>query len=134
MSKRNLKRLRKENEELKEMCAQTASPSADPMLETLKQMKDYLKRHYDFRFNRMTEITEYRLCGTTDFTPLAQRDLNSICMAVRRTGINCWDRDINRLIYSTQTADYHPFLLYMQKLPLWDGKDRVDRPGTPCFR
>lgn len=125
MSKRNLKRLRKENEELKEKCAQNATPVKDPTLEALQQMEEYLKRHYDFRFNRMTETTEYRLCGTTDFMPLAQRDFNSICMSVRKSGINCWDKDVNRLIYSTQTKEYHPFVLYMQKLPLWDGTDHV---------
>ena len=125
MSKRNLKRLRKENEELKEMCAQSATPVQDPILEALQQMESYLKRHYDFRFNRMTETTEYRLCGTTDFNPLTQRDLNSICIAVRKAGINCWDKDVNRFIYSTQTEEYHPFQLYIQRLPAWDGTDYI---------
>ena len=125
MSKRNLKKLRKENESLKEMCARKMAPSTDPILDAILQMESYLKRHYDFRFNRMNEITEYRTHGTLPFAPLSQRDLNSICIAVRKAGINCWDKDVNRFIYSTQTGSYHPFLLYMQELPLWDGTDRM---------
>lgn len=125
MSKRNLKKLRKENESLKEMCARKMAPSTDPILDAILQMESYLKRHYDFRFNRMNEITEYRTHGTLPFTPLSQRDLNSICIAVRKAGINCWDKDVNRFIYSTQTGSYHPFLLYMQELPLWNGTDRL---------
>ena len=125
MSKRNLKKLRKENESLKEMCARKMAPSTDPILDAILQMESYLKRHYDFRFNRMNEITEYRTHGTLPFAPLSQRDLNSICIAVRKAGINCWDKDVNRFIYSTQIGSYHPFLLYMQELPLWDGTDRM---------
>lgn len=88
MSKRNLKKLRKENESLKEMCARKMAPSTDPILDAILQMESYLKRHYDFRFNRMNEITEYRTHGTLPFAPLSQRDLNSICIAVRKAGIN----------------------------------------------
>lgn len=107
------------------MCARKMAPSTDPILDAILQMESYLKRHYDFRFNRMNEITEYRTHGTLPFAPLSQRDLNSICIAVRKAGINCWDKDVNRFIYSTQTGSYHPFLLYMQELPLWDGTDRL---------
>lgn len=31
-----------------------------------------------------------------------QRDLNSICMEARRTGIDCRDRDVNRFVYSKE--------------------------------
>lgn len=92
MSKRNLKKLRKENESLKEMCARKMAPSTDPILDAILQMESYLKRHYDFRFNRMNEITEYRTHGTLPFTPLSQRDLNSMLKTVDirspKTGIS----------------------------------------------
>ena len=54
-----------------------------------------------------------------------QRDLNSICMEARRTGIDCRDRDVNRFVYSKEVKEYHPFRQYMEWLPEWDGKDRV---------
>ena len=39
MSKRNLKKLRKENESLKEMCARKMAPSTDPILDAILQME-----------------------------------------------------------------------------------------------
>lgn len=54
-----------------------------------------------------------------------QRDLNSIYMEARRTGIDCRDRDVNRFVYSKEVKEYHPFRQYMEWLPEWDGKDRV---------
>ena len=46
-------------------------------------------------------------------------------MEARRTGIDCWDRDVNRFVYSKEVKEYHPFRQYMEWLPEWDGKDRV---------
>lgn len=46
-------------------------------------------------------------------------------MEARRTGIDCWDRDVNRFVYSKEVKEYHPFRQYMERLPEWDGKDRV---------
>ena len=40
-------------------------------------------------------------------------------------GIPCWDRDVARYIHSTLVEDYHPFSLYIQELPKWDGEDRL---------
>ena len=39
MSKRNLKKLRKENESLKEMYARKMAPSTDPILDAILQME-----------------------------------------------------------------------------------------------
>lgn len=40
-------------------------------------------------------------------------------------GIDCWDRDVNRFVYSREVKEYHPFRQYMERLPEWDGNDRV---------
>ncbi|MBM6858884.1 virulence-associated E family protein, partial [Caecibacteroides pullorum] len=37
----------------------------------------------------------------------------------------CWDRDIKRYVESDHVQDYHPFELYFNNLPEWDGKDRI---------
>lgn len=51
--------------------------------------------------------------------------LNTICLEAHEAGIACWDRDLSRCIYSTRIAEYHPFRLYLDELPEWDGIDRV---------
>ena len=94
----------------------------------LVQMEEFLNRHYAFRFNQLTEQTEYR--ETSDpkntFRSLGKRDQNTICMAVCHAGINCWDRDVARYVNSRNMEEYHPFRLFIDALPAWDGMDRLE--------
>ena len=91
----------------------------------LDELETYLFTHYNFRFNLLTEQTEYSPKGTTDFKLVDQRALNTLCIEARSQGINCWDKDVSRLMCSQKITDYHPFLTYMAHLPEWDGVDRV---------
>ena len=91
----------------------------------LDNLEAYLFMHYDFRFNLLTEQAEYSPKGTADFKLVDQRALNTLCIDARSQGINCWDKDVSRLMCSQKIADYHPFLTYMARLPEWDGYDRV---------
>ena len=59
------------------------------------------------------------------FLPINQRVLNTLCLEAHESGIPCWDRDLSRCIYSTRIAEYHPFRLYLDELPTWDGIDRL---------
>ena len=87
----------------------------------------FLKSHYDFRYNVLTEETEFRLLERMNegLQPVNQRVLNTFCLEAHEAGIGCWDRDLSRCIYSTRIAEYHPFRLYLDELPEWDGIDRV---------
>ncbi|KAA4228053.1 helicase, partial [Bacteroides ovatus] len=57
---------------------------------------------------------------------VSKRDLNTFCMEAHDQGISCWDKDLSRYIYSTCIPEYHPFRLYMEELPGWDGTDRLE--------
>lgn len=67
-----------------------------------KSLETFLQEIIEFRFNLLSEETEYRYkrSEADRFYPVTQRDLNSICMEARRMGIDCWDRDVNRFVYS----------------------------------
>ena len=91
----------------------------------LEDLEIYLLKVYDFRFNVLTEQTEYRKKGESVFHLVDQRVLNTLCMKVRKQGINCWDKDVSRLLLSEQIPDFHPFTEYADSLPEWDGVDRV---------
>ena len=91
----------------------------------LKSLETYLFSHYDFRFNVLTEQTEYSPKNQTDFNLVDQRTLNTLCIEARDLGINCWDKDVSRLMCSKKISNYHPFQDYLEHLPLWDGQDRV---------
>ena len=91
----------------------------------LDNLEACLFDRYDFRFNVLTEQTEYAPKGTSTYELVDQRVLNTLCLVARKNGINCWDKDVSRLLLSQEIADYHPFLDYMDNLPDWDGIDRV---------
>ena len=93
----------------------------------LVALQCFLTARYDFRYNLLTEQTEYRGKEVPDeeYAMVAQRDLNTFCLEARSGGINCWDKDVSRLLHSKKVENYHPFLHYMSHLPQWDGVDRV---------
>ena len=91
----------------------------------LEDLEIYLFKVYGFRFNVLTEQTEYRKKGESVFHLVDQRVLNTLCMKVRKQGINCWDKDVSRLLLSEQIPDFHPFTEFADSLPEWDGVDRV---------
>ena len=91
----------------------------------LESLETYLFSHYDFRFNVLTEQTEYSPKNQADFNLVDQRTLNTLCIEARDQGINCWDKDVSRLMCSKKISNYHPFQDYLEHLPLWDGQERV---------
>ena len=93
----------------------------------LEALQCFLTARYNFRYNLLTEQTEYRGKEMPDeeYAMVAQRDLNTFCLEAHSGGINCWDKDVSRLLHSRKVENYHPFLHYMSHLPQWDGVDRV---------
>ena len=91
------------------------------------RMKRYLNAHYEFRYNVLSETNEFRPKGESQmsFKLLGKRELNALCLEIQSAGIPCWDRDLARYIHSTLVEDYHPFTLYIQELPTWDGEERL---------
>ena len=85
-------------------------PAAQVPLDLLQQMGGFLRSRYHFRFNLLTETTEFRKIQeeTESFRPVTPRDLNSFCQAAQQARIACWDRDISRFVHSDQVPDYHP--------------------------
>ncbi len=107
----------------------------DDQLQAL-QTREFMNRRYEFRYNTMTDAPEYRerhsFCF--EFRPVTARVLNSIAQNALEEGLQLWDRDVRRYIYSDRVKDYAPIESYLKALPRWDGKDRI-RPlaaRIPC--
>ena len=83
----------------------------------LQGLEEYLLARCDFRFNVLTEQAEVADKGETVYRPVTQRAANTLCLDARDHGINCWDKDVTRLLNSERLADFHPFLAYMDGLP-----------------
>jgi hypothetical protein len=73
----------------------------------------------------LTEETEFSLSDKGVYRVIGKREMNGITLMARNAGIGCWDKDVNRLVYSDMVEEYHPFVNYFDSLPVWDGVDRV---------
>jgi predicted P-loop ATPase len=60
------------------------------------------------------------------FRDLTEEARNSVTMRALRQGIKCWDKDIRRYVNSDDIELYDPMNEYLDSLPKWDGKDRVE--------
>ena len=94
---------------------------------SVQRLKDFLEKRFEFRYNRLTGVTEYREKGMAGkpFRPIDEREMNGLIVDARLTGIACWNSLVPTLVLSNKVESYHPFHLYMAELPEWDGRDRV---------
>ena len=103
----------------------------------MQEVTAFLTSRYRFRFNVLTEETEVAdVANITNiennlpdahlrYAKVDERWMNMLSMEAIETGIDCWDRDIQRFVRSRRISEYHPFTAYFEQLPEWDGKDRV---------
>lgn len=91
------------------------------------ELSRFLNDNYRFRFNLLSEVTEYQAVHScaSGYTLLGDREMNTICIEAFNSGICCRDRDVKRYICSTYIETYHPFHRYLDSLPEWDGTDRM---------
>ena len=98
--------------------------------ETLLTLKIdlFLNENYEIRKNVMRGVAEFRERTGIGFSfrDLTEEARNSITMRALRQGIKCWDKDIRRYVNSDDIELYDPMNEYLDNLPKWDGKNRVE--------
>ena len=99
-------------------------------VETLMMMKIdiFLNTNYELRKNVMRGVAEYRMRTGLgfNFQDLTTEARNSITISALSQGIKCWDKDIMRYVNSNDITLYDPMDDFLEHLPKWDGKDRVE--------
>ena len=109
--------------------------SAEQELEL--RTEEFMQRRYEFRYNTMTTVTEYRERNTFCFyfRPLSNRVRNSIAMNARLEGLSLWDRDVVRYLDSDRIPIFNPIEDFLFGLDVrWDGHDRIRELAArvPC--
>ena len=87
----------------------------------------FMDTYYDMRLNVLTHQPEFRhkdIPGDP-FRVLEKEDQNTMTIRALEAGLKSWDRDLERYINSREIEQYNPVEDYLDKLPRWDGEDRV---------
>ena len=107
-----------------------ARPLKNIPAETLLMMKVdmFLNANYELRKNVMRGVAEYRVRTGFgfDYQDLTDEARNSITMHALSQGVRCWDKDIMRYVNSNDIELYEPMTDFLDHLPQWDGRDRVE--------
>ena len=102
-------------------------PCLPQPMNLLARMEEFLKRRYEFRKNEIIGEVEYRekhsFCFR--FRPVTPEVLNGICLNAMEEGLDIWDKDVRRYIYSPRVPNCNPLEEFLYNLPGWDGKDRI---------
>lgn len=98
-------------------------PSALLMMRT----EAYLNSTYQMRRNVMTGVVEYRSRANYlyGFEPLTEEAMNTMTTKALKMGLSTWDKDLRRIVNSTEIPSYDPLSDFLQRLPRWDGSDHV---------
>lgn len=113
--------------------AETADhkPVKDPRVsvrETTQEMIRFLETRYVFRYNNIMGYPEYRPNNTwvSQYRPVDVRVANGFAMDARLNGIDVWDKDVTRYLYSDFVPTYDPIEEYLRQCRgKWDGRDRI---------
>jgi predicted P-loop ATPase len=79
------------------------------------------------RKNLLTGVAEYRkkFSDNQEFRPLTPEVRNSMSLTATEMGLKGFDKNMNRFIDSMHIEQFDPVNQWLDKLPKWDGKDRI---------
>ncbi|WP_425882998.1 BT4734/BF3469 family protein [Parabacteroides sp. ASD2025] len=108
----------------KALSAQAVLPE---IMSLTMQLEEFMLRRYEIRCNKMSGEVEYRDKSLLRFTfsPFTREARNSICTEAHKEGLNVWDKDIERYVYSDNTPAFFPIEEYLGHVPEWDGADHI---------
>ena len=98
---------------------------------TIYLVESFLEENYEFRRNLLSGKTEFITLGEDSsnvWNTLTKEDLNSIVRRAKKLGIggkSSPKQDIEEYIESKAIPDFDPIKHYLDKLPIWDGKNHV---------
>ena len=95
--------------------------------DTIHQLLDFLKTHYDFRRNIIMDRLEYLDFNektekwTGKLRPVRATSYNAIFLELQLAGIKCSLDYVKAIVNSSYPREFNPFTDYIEKLKPWDG-------------
>lgn len=93
------------------------------------QQRAFMQRRYTFRYNEVLDVTEYceRKRFHLSYRPVTQRVVNSIALNAQEEGVDMSEKEVRIYLKSDRVCPYNPFDEYLESLPKWDGKPRIEK-------
>lgn len=85
-------------------------------------IENFLRKHYQFRFNEVTSRVEFKPIAAADFKLLNDYKLNSIYRDLKLNRIKTSVSELKAIINSDFVPIFNPFKNYFENLPQWDGQ------------
>ena len=83
-------------------------------------IENFLRKHYDFRFNEVTMRIEYKPKAAAAFELLSDYKLNSIYRELKLNSLKTNVSELRSIINSDFVPQFNPFKNYFDNLPQWD--------------
>ena len=97
----------------------------------IEQIQAYLTRHYEFKFNSITQRLLVRIRGTDKpFHYLEDYEFNTILKRVKIQNVRCSKDILLMILKSDYVPKFDPFVDYLDNLPKWDGTDYIAQLAT----
>ncbi len=98
------------------------SEASDKHWATVDEIESFLSCQADFRFNEIRRQCEVSWKNApTRFTPITDRDENTLWRRMCKEGVSVKLGDIHNIIHSEFVPVFNPFQVYFASLPDWDG-------------
>jgi predicted P-loop ATPase len=85
-------------------------------------IENYLRQHYQFRYNEVTSRIEFKPTTASNFELLNDYKLNSIYRDLKLNRIKTSVSELRAIINSDFVPVFNPFKDYFENLPQWDGQ------------
>ncbi len=96
---------------------------SEPFISPIGMIESYLLSKYDFRYNLVRLSNEFKEKSQVDFLDFEKRDRSNLFIELKKNAFKVTLTDLDALLESRDFAkDYHPFKLYFENLPKWNGK------------
>lgn len=96
-----------------------------------QMMRDLIRRmdtRYVLRYNTIMGYPEFRPNHTwpTPWRPVTDEVIKTFTTDLMLAGLNVWDRDVQRYVFSTRVREFNPIEDYLWNCQgKWDGHDRI---------
>ena len=83
-------------------------------------IENFLSSLYHFRYNPISDRTEFKLIEKKEYSPLTERDINSLFRNINHLGIKCQINTLKSILHSDFIPTNDPFVEYFETLPTYD--------------